>query len=286
MAKRHLEDVLGGREVETPFGRCLLIEKPADVEVALPVAGSVDIRCNLKLVYGIGEKTEEKLVAQGYRTISDLARHPKWGARVTEIAREIESRDVRALVRKGASDAEALAFFGPGDIAFVDIETCGLSGTNPVFLVGVLGLSEFGEGPVLRQFLARDLDEEEAMLYAAAEELGRYRVLFTYNGKSFDIPYLRNRLAYAGIPADLGQLNVDMLRHVRRKFRHILPDCSLRTVGARVLGRPRKGDIPGEKIPEVYYEFVRTGEPCLIEPIIHHNEMDLCVLAEITYLVG
>lgn len=286
MAKRRLEDVLGGREVETPFGRCLLIEKPADVKVALPMAGSVDIRRNLKLVYGIGEKTEARLIAQGYRTIDDLAWHPRWGPKVAQIARAIESCDVGALVSKGASDAEVLTLFGPGDIAFVDIETCGLSGASPVFLVGILGLSGPGDGPVLRQFLARDLDEEEAMLYAAAEELGRYRVLLTYNGKSFDIPCLRSRMAYAGIQADLSQLNVDMLRHVRRKFRHVLPDCSLKTVGARVLGRIRKGDIPGDKIPEVYYEFVRTGEPCLIEPIVRHNEMDLCALAEITYLVG
>jgi hypothetical protein len=75
------------------------------------------------------------------------------------------------------------------DLLFVDIETTGLSSSVPLFLVGALRLD--GE-PRLDLFLARDLPEERALL-AAFARLAEGKTLITFNGKSFDWPYIEGR---------------------------------------------------------------------------------------------
>jgi uncharacterized protein len=53
----------------------------------------------------------------------------------------------------------------------------------------------------------------------------------------------------------------------------------------RILGLEREGDLPGELIPYVYFEFIRTKEACRIVPILHHNVCDIVTLACLTAIV-
>ena len=87
-------------------------------------------------------------------------------------------------------------------------------------------------------------------------------VLVTFNGKSFDWPMVldrsvRHRLAGKRPAAEL--LHVDLLHHARRRWRRQLPDCRLQTLEQLVCRRRRSDDIPGQRIPAAYAEFVRTG---------------------------
>lgn len=68
---------------------------------------------------------------------------------------------------------------GPGDPLFMDIETCGLSGSM-IFLVGLMWCE--GGRLVFRQHLARNYAEEPAVLQAfahapAERAIGRWRHL-------------------------------------------------------------------------------------------------------------
>ncbi len=168
-------------------------------------------------------------------------------------------------------------------IAYLDIETCGMIGM-PVFMVGLL---LWREGRlVMVQLLARDYSEEQAMLGRCWELLDEVSTLVTFNGLSFDVPYIEDRAAATGLGARrLEASQVDMLHESRRRWKGILPNCRLQTLERFICGRLRRGDIPGDQIPAVYHEFVRTKDARQMGIVLHHNALDLLTLAELTVLV-
>lgn len=243
-----------------------------------PAGGRESLRRNLRLLRGIGPRTEERLKAQGYHDLVCLSQHSRWGQAARAMLAAIEEGDCGTLLRCGASELDLLGCYPETGIAFMDIETTGLYSAQPLFLVGILGFCD-DRSVFLRQFLARSYEEEAAVLAAVRGELGKFPVIATYNGHRFDLPYIRDRMAFHGIECGSCRLHVDLLRVVRRLYRGVLPDCRLVTVAAHLLGYERHGDIPGALIPEAYHEFVRSRNPALIRPILEHNAMDLHALA-------
>jgi hypothetical protein len=55
--------------------------------------------------------------------------------------------------------------------------------------------------------------------------------------------------------------------------------CSLSALERRILGFHRLDDVPGFEIPARYFQFLRTGDPSLIEDVLEHNRHDLVSLA-------
>ncbi len=164
------------------------------------------------------------------------------------------------------------------DALFMDLETTGLS-NSPLFLIGAMVWEN--EGLVVHQLLARDYSEERSALRAYADLAGGRRLLVTFNGKSFDVPYLRARSAACAVPLPLDVAHFDLLHESRRVWKHRLPDCRLQTLEAHVCGRRRFGDIPGHAIPDAYHAFVRTGDARQIAEILKHNLLDLLTLADL-----
>jgi uncharacterized protein len=106
--------------------------------------------------------------------------------------------------------------------AFLDIETTGMEGWAQVTVVGIY------DGHRVKQFVAgENLDE-------LPEELSRYALLVTFNGASFDLPFLRR--AFRGL--ELEQLHVD-LRFLLARLGH---KGGLKAI-ERKLGLEREGEI-------------------------------------------
>jgi len=166
----------------------------------------------------------------------------------------------------------------PGELLFVDLETTGL-GSTPLFLVGTMQW-EGGE-LVVRQYLARDYSEEAAAIALAAEAMCSKNMLVSFNGKSFDLPYLRMRAAVNAVPLDMEPLHFDLLHPCRSVWRKGLPDCRLKTLESLVCGRQRYGDIPSDQIPAAYHAYVRTRNAALMVEILRHNARDLVTMAEL-----
>ena len=166
----------------------------------------------------------------------------------------------------------------PEGILFVDLETTGLMGT-PLFLIGTM---DWADGDFeIRQYLARDYSEEPAVISLFLNAVARKHLLVTFNGKAFDLPYIRLRAAANNIPFALQTAHFDLLHECRRVWRDVLPDCRLQTLESRVCGRPRGGDIPGEHIGEAYHAFVRTGNAAQMVDILRHNSRDLITMADL-----
>jgi len=135
----------------------------------------------------------------------------------------------------------------------------------------------------VRQYLMRDYPEETAMLAAVLEELAAASVLVTYNGKSFDIPLLRDRtvLQRRRWPCEAIP-HVDLLHAVRRVWRPRLGGAALTHVEAHILGYERPDDLPGWLVPERFFQASREANPTLLEAVLEHNRYDILSLAALT----
>ncbi len=170
--------------------------------------------------------------------------------------------------------------------AFLDTETTGLVGGagTYAFLIGVGRITP--EGFKVRQFFMREYAEERSLLAALNEHLEGFDVLITYNGKSYDQPLLETRYVLTRHKAPFARLgHIDILHGARRLWKLRLESCRLMQLEQEILGVYREGDLPGELIPYVYFEYLRSHEAQRLVPIFHHNAIDILTLACLTAIV-
>jgi hypothetical protein len=160
----------------------------------------------------------------------------------------------------------------------LDIETCGLSAA-PVFLVGLCHVGE--RNLVLRQLFARDYSEERALVAQVASIARDFDFLVTFNGRTFDIPFLRDRAVHHRMRFGMDLPHLDLLHVARRRWRGQFRDCRLQTLEWHVLRRRRAGDVDGAAIPGLYHDYVKRGQPHRLLPVFHHNLLDLVAMAEL-----
>jgi hypothetical protein len=142
-----------------------------------------------------------------------------------------------------------------------------------------------GERFRVRQYFMRDYHEEPALLHALGAELRRFDRLVTFNGKMFDVPLLdsRFRLSRERFPlADAPHL--DLLHPARRLWKARLESCRLQSLEAALMGLRRAGDIPGEEIPQVYFDWVRRRDARMLARVFEHNRQDIVSLAALAVL--
>ncbi len=164
----------------------------------------------------------------------------------------------------------------PHDVLFFDTETTGLSrgAGNLPFLLGFSWIDKTDIN--IKQYFLKDPSAESEMLESVTEFMGRFGILATFNGKSFDVPLLKNRLILNRRKAGEPLMHFDLL-HI---YRRLLPrdhwkGHSQSAVEEAVLGFRRENDISGAQVPQIYFDFLRYGEDSGISKIIHHNELDV-----------
>lgn len=198
---------------------------------------------------------------------------------------------------------------------FLDIENCGLAYEDPIFLIGMLQISH---DITLKSLLARDYSEESAILsYFLNQELPNYEVVFTFNGKTYDIPRINQRsienglleepdsedlFAYASkqnhvsintksksenpLQPFLNGEHHDILHLLRQRTKLPKQSRKLQTYEKILFNFRRRGDIPGKKIPQAYGDYVYgRADASILAQIVHHNQLDRISLAGfLTYL--
>lgn len=177
------------------------------------------------------------------------------------------------LLAPGAETIPAL-----DSLVFMDIETTGLS-SSPLFLIGVMVWRDGGFQ--IDQYFARNYAEEPAVVASFADVCRDREWLITFNGKTFDMPYIRSRATANRLPMQAPPLHLDLLHESRRIWRGRLPNCKLQTLEKHVCGRTRRGDIPGSEIPDAYHQFVRSSNAVQMVEVLKHNLLDLVTLADL-----
>lgn len=170
----------------------------------------------------------------------------------------------------------------PGNVAYIDTETTGLSGGSGTLVFAVAVARPIDCGLRVAQLFLPQPGMEAAFLQALRDELEPANVIATFNGGSFDLPVLRTRWVMARMPGELSKApHVDLLTLVRALYRHRLESCTLRLVEERVLGYERDDPIPGSLVPDAYFDYLRTGSLEFLEAAMEHNRLDVMSLVHL-----
>lgn len=289
---KSLEDMKYGEELETSRGSCYCFTTHEKLEIETLTEKKVNecMTSDLKLIKGIGEAKERKLKENGYNSLDDLKEHPSYGAPACEILEKLESRDVCALTdwistRYSASHPLNLllsSLSGAENMLFMDIETLGLSDV-PLILIGVA--EGDGDGLTMKQYLLRDLKEEKAALEGFLSHQEKDNVYVTFNGRSFDVPFIKSRMRFHHMEKPLNSQHLDLLYYSRRQWSNQLPNCRLQTLEKYLFGVEREDDVPSSHVPEFYLTYRETGNIGPLVPIIEHNREDVVTLARILSLL-
>lgn len=170
---------------------------------------------------------------------------------------------------------------GGENVVFLDTETSGLAGGTGTyaFLVGI-GYRT-ATGFELVQFFMRDPGQETALLAALDQWLSRYTVVVTFNGKTFDVPLLNTRFTLSGISSPFEHYeHLDVLQIARKLWRDRLPSRALGELEREIVHFSRtQEEVPGWLIPQLYFDYLRSGDARPLAGVFYHNANDILSLA-------
>lgn len=165
---------------------------------------------------------------------------------------------------------------------FFDTETTGLAGGTGTFafMVGFGYWAENLDFHLIQMFLPEPV-EEPALLAGFDEFVDPFKVIVSFNGKSFDAPLLNTRHILNSIrPPFTKKGHLDLLHLARRLWKNRLPSRSLGDLEREILNYSRGEDeIPGWMVPELYTEYLNTGDARPLKGVFYHNEIDILSLA-------
>lgn len=285
-----LDEVFNGELYETSHGHCYKIEESFNLKLKTinKKRALSQILCDMKLIPGIGNSKERMLKDDGYKTIKDLLKHPQFSNKAAEFLDKLqESKSPLDYTCSCYSNSHpnvllSSSLEGTDDLLFFDIETMGLKDL-PVILIGMASLSQ--ERIEVKQYLSTDLKDEKAILDGFLSDLQDDTIFVSFNGRSFDLPFIRGRARYHGINVDFNRHHLDLLHFSRRTWGDELPNCRLQTLEKHLLGMKRHEDVPSSMVPAFYKKYIQTGNIGPLVPIIEHNKLDVITLAKILSLL-
>ncbi|MGI6204882.1 MAG: ribonuclease H-like domain-containing protein [Anaerovoracaceae bacterium] len=179
------------------------------------------------------------------------------------------------------SSASFDQYFGGLNVASLDIETTGLSPAgSSCILTGILKPGR-GGGQLVQLFSDRGTPEDEKeLLTAASEELRDVDVMVTYNGRSFDGPFMARRMERFGMDPRL-PYDLDLLPILRKHsdLKSFLPNLRQKTVEDFMGLWDRRDDtVSGRDSVLIYYDFLTSGKEELKHSVLLHNHDDVLQL--------
>jgi len=225
---------------------------------------------------GISAAAEERLWSAGLRSWDDALgdaqiplgplQRQRLAQRLTESCRRLEARDAGHFAGALPSKQHWRLFPEFRDrIAYVDIETTGLnpmsSYVTTIALYDGKRIRHYVRGDNLEQF-GRDIDD--------------YGLIVTYNGKCFDVPFLR---ASMGLRMDHAHID---LRYILRALGYSggLKGCE-RKLG---LDRGDLEDVDGFMAVLLWEDYRSGGHPRSLETLLAYNIQDVVNLETLLVL--
>jgi uncharacterized protein len=284
---KNLAEAIPGRVISNEQGECYSISSScvSNFKTVNYAESRRLIISDLKIIPGIGPGREAALKRQGYSTIEELKDHPLWKKPAQAFMKLLDEKEIAKTqnwlgqrLPKSHPLAHYLAgFCNSESFAIIDIETLGLS-ERPIILLGIAKPNK--NSVCTSQFLLRDIQDEPSAIWSLVSQLEPESSLITFNGRSFDVPYIKQRLAYYGLDASLDYPHFDVLHFTRRAFKKKLANCRLETV-EKHFGIEREIDIPGALVPDFYDTYLRTGNVGPLVAIVEHNKQDLTTLGHL-----
>jgi uncharacterized protein len=167
-----------------------------------------------------------------------------------------------------------------GPVAYLDIETTGLKPADAqVTLVGLV-YAEGGARRLEQHFVDSPRDEAE-VLRTVARRLESFAGVVTYNGVTFDLPFLHRRARHLQVKwPDVETYDLLTVARAWKQEYGRLPDCRLQTVMAHFrVGR--QDATSGLEMIDAYMRWLAKGNPADRDLILHHNADDLLLLPDL-----
>jgi uncharacterized protein YprB with RNaseH-like and TPR domain len=287
-----LEDLSNGNEVENIHGACFSFKNKEKIKIKVPSSKKIEkkVLSDLKLLKGVGHAKETKLKEDGCQTLRDLVDHGAYGSEATLICKLLDDKDYSNL-----SEYISGAFFpshhlntlcmsarDPEDLLFMDIETLGLDGV-PLILIGVARTS--GNKVETVQFLLRDLNEEKTVLDCFSSLTHEQTLMVTFNGRSFDAPFIRRRMRHHHLDYCEPTAHLDLLYPARSNWKSQLPNCRLQTLEKYFFDLERVDDVPSHLVPDYYRTYLQENNIGPLVPILEHNREDVVTLVRLLALI-
>lgn len=283
-----LDEIFSGEIIETSHGSCYKINDSRKLKLnTIPKAkAKTNLLNDLKIINGIGTSKEQKLISEGYLTIEDLREHPSYSTKACEVLDIIDEGDITNITnyvtgrypKSHPSVLYSSCFSSNENFLFMDIETLGLKSV-PLILIGVSRVES--KKIVVEQYLLRDLDDEISALEAFNSNVDSDTIFVSFNGQTFDIPYIKDRLRHHDIKTDLNRNHLDLMHFSRRAWKKQLPNCKLQTIEKHLFDFEREDDVPSSMVPSFYKTYLETGNIGPLIPIVEHNKEDVITLARI-----
>jgi hypothetical protein len=229
-------------------------------------------------LHGIGEKTEKRIWAEGITSWEEFLDSPRpavlsaWQhdlacAELEQSLRALEGRNAHYFTDKLSAQLHWRLYpeFGQR-IAYLDIETTGA--TAGVSAITVIGLYD-GERP--RVYV------QGQSLHCFVEEIEEFTLLVTYNGKLFDLPFIRREL---GLP----------LEHAHIDLRYPLAALGYRGGLKKIersLGLEREGPVAllDGWCAVLLWRYYEQGEAGALETLLRYNLEDFIHLPQLLAVV-
>ena len=284
---KRLMDIDNSEVISTSFGDTLRITQKEEIDFDIYDNDfKSQMNSNLKLLPKIGIRTEQNLKDKGYTTIESLKNHDRYCDAASKFMENIDDLSFCEIIEildnnkysKKCRDnvLKSISLTDRENFKFMDIETLGLSNV-PIILIGI---AEIKKNKIISsQYFLRDIYEEGAIIEAYLSHLDEDSVHVTFNGKSFDVPFIKNRCRYNRLDVDLDLPHLDLMYFAKNLWKDDLPNCQLQTIERELFGIEREGDVPGQYIPNYYNTYLSERNIGPIVPIIEHNRQDIVSLA-------
>ena len=244
---------------------------------------------NLKAVNFIGDYIEQKFKQRGIRTLTDLKFNLNFSRAANQLITLIQNKDYKTLTNnRYITDLDVSFCFNLEDFLFLDIETLGII-DSPVIIVGIGYFKN--KSFKINIFFTRKLEDEIAVYeHLKTEVFPNFKCFVTYNGKTFDIPYLASRFLYFfdenpmisedDPPYEKSNTkfhHIDLYHHCRRLFKGKFNIYSLTNMEENLLNLTRENSLPSNLVGLCYRKYNENAERYigLIKEIIEHNYYDI-----------
>ena len=180
-------------------------------------------------------------------------------------------------------DIEYEKYFNGQAVCFLDIETTGFSRKyNMIYLIGLVFYNENKNMWESRQLFAHDKGAEKEILLELIEFVKDFDLIITYNGDSFDIPFINSRLKLYNIDFNLFSVeNFDIYKLIKENKIYLeFENYKLKTVEQN-LNIFRDDIYSGGQCIRFYKDYIKTKETHLLDKCLNHNYDDLFYLIDI-----
>lgn len=160
-------------------------------------------------------------------------------------------------------------------IFYLDIETTGFNRKiDQIYLLGILSIAPNGL-PILEQYLCQKPSDEYELLYTLNQRLNDGDILIHFNGDSFDLPFIKARMALYGINETLSLCQSMDYYKLLRPFKKIFKtdNFKLKTL-EKIATYTRFDTYSGGELISLYTDYLQ-GNLLVESTFIEHNKEDL-----------